>query len=118
MAAKINGWTLKEAQTLLGAMRPKVNQFGYEITMGGSVLTNGQSKNDLDLYFVPLNDYIQRQPVDMLIWMGSKFGVGKTIVSRHTNIPAGATGAQVAQTAMTHKMRFDLSGRKIDVFVV
>ena len=118
-------WVIKDAQELIAAMRTKVNSYGYEITLGGGVLVNGASPNDLDLFLLPKSDVGPRLPVDLLMWLASKLGPGKTI------IPAAqaANGAAPPPTAnrpyvgpspeiFTHKMRFDLAGRKIDVFLV
>ena len=117
-------WALKDAQDLIAAMRTKVNSFGYEITLGGSVIANGSSSNDLDLFFIPRSDVGTPLPVDLLMWLASKFGLGKTIVPAVA--PNGATQAappnrpyvSPSKETFSHKMRFDLAGRKIDVFVI
>lgn len=119
--AVVKEWAFKDAKDLVGAMRSKVNQFGYEITLGGGVLVNGSSKNDLDLFFVPKADGQAQLPVDLLMWLASKLGAGKTIMAAIPaagHVPPGTTMPGVVKSAFTHKMRFDLAGRKIDAFVV
>lgn len=115
-------WVFKDAQELISAMRTKVNSYGYDIALGGSVVTNGASPNDLDLFFLPKNDNGTPLPVDLLMWLASKFGPGKTIIPAAT-APNGAAPANRQYVGpppaiFTHKMRFDLAGRKIDVFVI
>lgn len=126
---KQTGWALKDAQELINAMAAKVAGFGYAVLLGGSVLTKGESKNDLDLFFIPSGEK-SALPVDLLMWLASKFGPGKTIQTvpgqpRRPGQPAPpiqyhpVTGMPVTPTsALKHKMEFDLQGRKIEVFVV
>lgn len=121
--ASVKGWSLKEAQELVGAMRAKVNQYGYEISVGGSVLTKGTSTNDLDLFFIPKDDHTEGEGIQLLIWLASKFGMGKSIQAAHGPTVGGiAVGGRridiTNKTNFIHKGRFDLAGRKIDVFVV
>lgn len=118
----VKEWVFKDAQELVAAMRSKTHQYGYEIAMGGSVLTNGKSSKDLDLFFVPKGGDTQPLPIDLLMWVASKLGPGKTIVPAFTSHPNGLIEGTPMKPAVKdvflHKMRFDLAGRKIDVFVV
>lgn len=118
MASAVKPWVFKDAQDLVAAMRSKVNNLGYEITIGGSVLTKGESKNDLDLFLIPKQDGGNPLPVDLLMWIASKLGAGKTIVAAAQADPNARTGTQIRPPVFAHKMRFDLGGRKIDVFVI
>lgn len=126
-------WSISEAQELIAAMEAKAKSFGYTITLGGSVLTKGKSENDLNLFLLP-NGTMRALPIDMLMWLASKFGLGKTTGSTNAaqanrNRAARAvamipqydpiTGAVIPATkATTHQLEFDLKGRKIEVFVV
>lgn len=123
--AVVKSWAFDDAKELIAAMRSKVNGFGYEILVGGSVLTSGASKNDLDLFFVPTEQSgIAPVPIDLLMWLASKLGSGKTIVAAAA--PATVAVAQRGAlpppppkpSVFVHKMRFDLAGRKIDAFVL
>lgn len=123
--ASVKPWVFKDAQDLIAAMRTKVNSFGYEITLGGTVLVSGRSSNDLDLFFLPKSDVGIRLPVDLLMWLASKFGAGKTIIAAQPQQGAPQAPATIngpfsgpPKETFTHKMRFDLAGRKIDVFVI
>ena len=49
-------WTLNEALELIRRLQPGANAANFHIALGGSVLNNGQSSKDLDLYFLPLED--------------------------------------------------------------
>jgi hypothetical protein len=119
----VKEWAFKDAQELVAAMRSKVNGFGYEVTVGGSVLTTGMSKNDLDLFFVPKDGTTTALPVDLLMWLASKLGAGKTIVPALPTGPAPPANNRAyvpppPKDVFLHKMRFDLAGRKIDAFVI
>lgn len=48
-------WRISDALTLIRSLQVSVKPFGYHITLGGGVLNTGSSRNDLDLYFLPLS---------------------------------------------------------------
>lgn len=50
-------WTIEEARELISVLQTKVKEFEYHIVLGGSVLNNGKSDKDLDLFFLKLNGY-------------------------------------------------------------
>lgn len=118
------GWKLSEAQALIAAMQAKASKFGYTITLGGSVLTKGESNNDLDIFIVP-NQWVGSQyPVDMLMWLASKFGAGRTVVPTYTPgqqappPPRQQAGGKPLVSKYEHSMSFTLDGRKIEVHVL
>lgn len=49
-------WTLNEARLFINEIQSKLLAKNYHVVLGGSVLNDGQSENDLDLYFLPLED--------------------------------------------------------------
>lgn len=56
-------WTLEEAQQVLARVAIPMNQAGIGVGLTGSVLTRGESKNDLDLVLYPLTTALDRWPV-------------------------------------------------------
>lgn len=116
------GWKLADAQALIGAMQAKASKFGYTVTLGGSVLTKGESKNDLDLFLVPNQFTGSQYPVDMLMWLAAKFGAGKTVVpTANAGIappPPRVAGGKRIESKYEHQMSFTLDGRKIEVYVL
>lgn len=50
-------WTLPQAQALVHILFEEVYTLDYHLALGGSVLHDGESDHDLDLYFLPLNGY-------------------------------------------------------------
>ena len=55
-------WTLDEAQALVAQLEPVIPKLDYHSLLGGSVLHKGQSEDDLDLWFFPLNGYESNIP--------------------------------------------------------
>lgn len=49
-------WTINEASKLVKAIKDEAYGCGFFPTLGGSVLFEGRSKHDLDLYFLPTTD--------------------------------------------------------------
>lgn len=50
-------WQLDPALRIVRALQPTTRQFGYHLTLGGGVLNKGESKKDLDLYFLPMGGF-------------------------------------------------------------
>jgi hypothetical protein len=49
---RMDSWQLEDALSLIRAIGRRAEQFGYSISLGGSVLMAGASIRDLDLYFI------------------------------------------------------------------
>jgi len=49
-------WTMRDAIRLLKDIDPLLREVGWGVGLTGSVLTQGESRNDLDLIVYPLND--------------------------------------------------------------
>jgi hypothetical protein len=129
MANEKKGWLLSEAQELINAMTAKCNSYGYTVALTGSVLSKGKSDNDLDLFFLPTGDR-KALPIDMLMWIASKFGPGKSINTVAVNgrragqlaplppVQYDAAGYPIQpKKTFTHEMEFNLQGRRIEVYV-
>lgn len=57
-------------------------QFGYHLALGGGVLNTGESKKDLDLYFLPMGGFDnkkQHNPDKMLKALEAIWGPGESI---------------------------------------
>ena len=50
-------WDLDDGVLLVRSLQSRADEFGYHITLGGSVLTYGESEEKIDLYFLPLNTH-------------------------------------------------------------
>lgn len=48
-------WTLDEAISFVRELNKLANKRGYHLGIAGSVLINGESSNDLDIYAFPLH---------------------------------------------------------------
>ena len=124
MSSKVTkGWTIAEAQALVGAMASKADRFGYTPTIGGSVLTSGKSAKNLNLFFIPNGfSWMQQTPVDLLMWLAAKFGTGKTLGDRQQTTNNGAVPRAAGPAGVTskfvHRMEFNLDGRSIHVYVL
>jgi hypothetical protein len=46
-------WDLVSAISLIRDLQPKAHKLGYNLTLGGGVLNNGWSGNDLDIVAIP-----------------------------------------------------------------
>jgi hypothetical protein len=69
-------WTLNDGLQLVRGLQATAKEFGYHLTLGGSVLNRGESTKDIDLYFLPYEGS-QRPPAqpDALIqWLTKMWG--------------------------------------------
>jgi hypothetical protein len=58
-------WTLEEAFVLIRKLQPIAFKTGYNLTLGGGVLNNGFSHNDLDLVAIPRGNDIPTNWTDL-----------------------------------------------------
>lgn len=109
-------WTLQEAQILINGLQPKLRKVDYHVTLGGGVLNNGFSPNDLDLYFLPLEDE-STHPDDrkhpqyhsVMEILHDHFGVTGNYMEDYENL----------RTSYKVKLTYHLkNGKKIDAFVL
>lgn len=75
-------WYLDEAVSIVKVLQPAVKVFGYHVAIGGSVVNNGSSEKDIDLYFLPMGGLDEKdatKPIDLLTWLESVWGTSKRI---------------------------------------
>lgn len=127
-------WTLEEALILVRKLQPETRQFDYHLTLGGGVLNKGESKKDLDLFFLPMeNGKAKSDPDRLLGWLKSLWGEGATFESAHQpkyrveRLDGGMMTIVVEESLNSYnnenspykyKHKFDYSGLRIDVFIL
>jgi hypothetical protein len=73
-------WKLDDGLNLIRAIQEKTKKYGYHVALGGGVLNNGESKKDLDLYFIPFNNPKFPQSTEGLIdWLESLWGTPREL---------------------------------------
>lgn len=70
-------WKIEDGLKLIRALQSRVTEFGYHITLGGSVLNDGVSDRDLDLYFLPLVRPEPTDPRGLVSWLTVLWGQPK-----------------------------------------
>lgn len=70
-------WTLDEAISLIRGLQPECRKFSYHLCLGGGVLNKGQSKHDLDLYFLPMGKKEDIKAEGLVRWLESLWGKGE-----------------------------------------
>lgn len=109
-------WTLSEVRELITELQPKLRKVDYHVTLGGGVLNNGLSQNDLDLYFLPLEDESshpddRKSPkyYDVMEVLHSHFKITGNYMEDYENL----------RTSYKVKLTYHLkSGKKIDTFIL
>ena len=122
-------WTLDDALKLIRGLQEPTRKYGYHITLGGSVLNDGKSNKDLDLYFQPCaGEYNKGE--DLVKWLVSIWGEPQTLKKEY-DTPDPDEGRFLSSRTLTTKdpMKFNLKqiylralkfGRgpdRIDVFI-
>lgn len=105
-AAKSKVWTLDMSLELVRAMEPFIKPMGYTAMITGGVLQQGSSKRDLDIIFMPTEKLAAPKDIELLTWLGEKFGAG-------TRIKTAVAG----KTVYRHYMQFKFDGLFIDTFI-
>lgn len=69
-------WALDDSLKLIRAIQQESRKYGYHLTLGGSVLNDGRSEKDLDLYFLPLDNpkMPTSDPKALLTWLTTLWG--------------------------------------------
>ena len=77
-------WTLDDALALVREIQPLTRDFNYHLVIGGSVVNNGESRKDLDLYFLPLCNGNLNDSIGMQTALVGLFGPGEPLGSEDT----------------------------------
>lgn len=65
-------WTIDEARDVVNSIQIPSRRFNYHVALGGGVLNAGESRKDLDLYFLPLdNDKDEPNALGLIRWLTS-----------------------------------------------
>ena len=101
-------WTLESALALVRHLQTRVAKpCGYHACLGGSVLNNGESDKDVDLYFLPLVG----QPADsakLIRYLETRLGPSEPIGD-----------AYPGELFYEHRLKFEQAPTgRVDVFIV
>lgn len=66
-------WTLDDGLRLVRALQPDTQKYGYHLCLGGSVLNEGKSRNDIDLFFVR-QPGVPITPSELKAWLTELWG--------------------------------------------
>lgn len=74
-------WDLEDGLKLVRAIQPEAKKFGYHVALGGSVLNDGLSEKDIDLYFLPFeNEKVAKGDQEGLLdWLEKIWGLGRVM---------------------------------------
>lgn len=128
-------WTLKEGLELIRALQGDCRPFGYHLCLGGGVLNKGESKKDIDLFFLPLDNGKECEAQKLLAWLQSLWGEGvdlqkSTKPDRQGRIVTDVQGRQRVVWDVVpapdyppspnylYKWKFFRSGMRIDTFIL
>lgn len=89
-------WRLDEGLKLIRALQGRVKEFGYHIALGGSVLNNGDSEKDLDLYFLPFDNLnvSKEDTTGLLSWLTALWGEPWTL-GAYSDVPPEPDGRRI-----------------------
>lgn len=102
-------WTLSQAQQLVAELHDAVWDVEYHICVGGSVLYQGSSEKDLDLFFLPLNGH-ERRPEDIYNVLNLVFGPLRSLRD-HPDYAAGDPWHIKESFGGTYR------GKRVDLFI-
>jgi hypothetical protein len=71
-------WDLDNGLRIVRALQPVTRKYGYHLALGGGVLNKGESKKDLDLYFLPMGSDKPR-PDELLECLTAVWGVSEPL---------------------------------------
>lgn len=107
MYKSLSYWTLEEALALIRGLQPETRKYGYHLTLGGGVLNKGESKKDLDLFFLLMNSGYKAKPDELVGYLDKLWGAGKEM----------SDGRYPDDPAYVYRLVYDYGGLRIDIFV-
>lgn len=102
-------WSLPLALVLIKELQPKVKAYNYHLALGGSVLNNGSSDKDLDLYFLPLDNGEITKEGSLVDFLTQRLGNFTLII--------GGKEYSENNSHYTLKATFVHNNRRIDAFI-
>lgn len=103
-------WTLEQALTLIRSLQPSLRSYGFHLCLGGGVLNAGESRKDLDLYFLPLDNTGSDADVDGLVnFLSDMWGIG---------VPLSGSYEAPTNSPYTQCLEFKVRHGRIDVFII
>ena len=81
-------WNLEQGLKVVRSLQPHTRVYNYHLTLGGGVLNNGESKKDLDLFFLPMGGFDGEPKNDadgMLGFLSSIWGQPQSLASSGAN---------------------------------
>ena len=110
--SKVGSWTSNGAKPVINWAQLASRIHGYHVCLGGSVLNNGKSEKDLDLYFLPMNADSPVDPVGMKSWIETALGKLEPI----GNTYPGKELPYIYKGKLT--CSFGFQPQRIDVFIM
>jgi hypothetical protein len=109
-------WELEEALGLIRSLQPETRKFNYHLCLGGGVLNKGESKKDLDLYFLPMNNGEKvGTPNELVAWLDGLWGRGESLLG---SIDYPDVVRSWKEDGYLHKLKYNYCDLRIDVFVI
>src|SRR5688572_13535420 len=89
-------WTIADGLDLIRGIQQDTRKYGYHVCLGGGVLNKGQSKKDLDLYFISLDNNGKPKPDELIKWLESMWGKSESMWQDYVeDINSGGLDADV-----------------------
>ncbi len=107
------GWLLEDGVSIVRSLQNVSRQFNYHVCLGGGVLNNGYSYNDLDLYFLPLNTEDDNDADGLVTYLEKLWGPAEDLVSEEY-----LEGSMTYERKLKFVPKVKHPGKRIEVFVV
>jgi hypothetical protein len=101
-------WTLDEALIVIRALQPNLKPLEWHVALGGGVLNTGASDKDLDLYILGFNGALLQDVAPVIVLLSARWGVASQITD---------ADEYPADPRYREKVKFDVDGKRIDVFI-
>jgi hypothetical protein len=101
-------WNLEQALDVVRSIQDVIREYGFHVCLGGGVLNTGESRKDLDLYFLRLTvEDAESDPPALLAFLRIMW-----------NDEGESLGNEYPDVRFHSKYKFMLdSGQRIDIFI-
>lgn len=107
-------WTLDEAIKLIREIQPEMHNVKYAVSLGGSVLNEGESYKDLDLIINPF--YPEEVGEEFIAARAKLETLGFTLVRNREEVANGHDEYAIVSNTNKWIEEWSFNGKRVDIF--
>ncbi len=104
-------WTLEQGLSLVRDLQPLCHALSFHVALGGGVINKGESRKDLDLYFLPFDNEESSERGQLLKMLARRLGP-------LAPLSGDASQHYCSQSTYRFKLKARSETQRIDIFIL